>query len=86
MAQGQGETVEVDPRSFLVTGQRLFLFYDGFFADTRKSWLKHDPAALEKQADANWKRISGESPRSVPLPEREGEEAARQRVDGEPQG
>jgi thiol-disulfide isomerase/thioredoxin len=64
MAQAQGEKVEVDPESFLVQDGRLMLFYDGFFADTRKSWLKGDPAALAGQADGNWQRLTGERPRS----------------------
>lgn len=62
-----GEKVEVDPRSFVVDGGRLFLFYKSIINDTRKSFLK-DQAALTAQADANWKELSGEEPRTGASP------------------
>ena len=49
--------VEVDPKSFLVQGGRLMLFYDGLLADTRKMWLAQDTAELERRADGNWERL-----------------------------
>ncbi len=58
-----GSKVEVDPKSFLVTDNRLFLFYKGLFNDTRSSFLK-DQAALTTKADANWKSLTGEDPRT----------------------
>lgn len=57
-----GAKVEIDPKSFVVADGRLFLFYKDFFNDTRKSFLK-DQAALTHRADANWTRLSGETPR-----------------------
>jgi YHS domain-containing protein len=61
-AMADGEKVEVDPESFRVLDGRLFLFYDGFFGDTRAKWLK-DEAGLLKKADAAWPRLAGESNR-----------------------
>jgi YHS domain-containing protein len=61
-AMADGEKVEVDPESFRVLDGRLFVFYDGLFADTRKSWLKDETALLEK-ADAAWPKLSGEKNR-----------------------
>ncbi len=61
-AMAKGEKVEVDPESFRILDGRLFLFYDGLFADTRKDWLK-DEAALLKKADAAWPKLSGETNR-----------------------
>ncbi|MFZ4573663.1 MAG: YHS domain-containing (seleno)protein [Phycisphaerales bacterium] len=58
-----GEKVEVDPKSFVVDGGRLFLFYKGTFNDTRKSFLKDQPN-LTSKADLNWKKLSGEEPRT----------------------
>jgi peroxiredoxin/YHS domain-containing protein len=58
-----GTKVEVDPKSFVVSDGRLFLFYKDFFNDTRKSFLK-DQAHLTASADANWKKLSGEEPRT----------------------
>jgi peroxiredoxin/YHS domain-containing protein len=56
-----GEQVEVDPKSFIVKNDRLYLFYDGFLADTRSKWLKGDHTAESAKADGSWKKISGES-------------------------
>jgi YHS domain-containing protein len=57
----EGDKVQVDPKSFLVTGDRLFLFYKGFLGDTRAKWLKADAAEEAKTADAEWKKLSGEA-------------------------
>jgi len=55
-----GDKVSVDPKSFLVKDDRLFVFYKGFLGDTRAKWLRADPATEAKTADAMWKKISGE--------------------------
>jgi peroxiredoxin len=60
-----GEQVEVDPKSFIVRDNRLFLFYDGFFGDTRSKWLKLNHAQEEAKANTQWKKISGEN---APMP------------------
>lgn len=65
-AMREGDKVEVDPRSFIVKDDRLFLFYNGLLADTRAKWLKGDHAAEAKMADAKWKSISHEDPRMAP--------------------
>lgn len=59
----KGEKVEVDPKSFVIQDGRLLLFYKSIFSDTRSDWLK-DEANLLSKADVNWKKLSGESPRS----------------------
>ena len=62
MADGKGSKTEADPESFTLEGGRLYVFYDGFWGDTRKSWNKAGGAPkLASRSDANWKRISGES-------------------------
>jgi YHS domain-containing protein len=59
MADGKGDKVDIDPQSFLVEGGKLYLFYDGFFGDTRKSWNKAGGATkLAAKAVENWARIS----------------------------
>ena len=40
MSDGKGDKVDVDPKSFTVEDGKLYLFYDGLFGDTRKSWNK----------------------------------------------
>jgi YHS domain-containing protein len=58
-AMAKGEKVEIDPTNFKVTNGRLFLFFNAWYGDARKAWLK-DEAGQEKLADANWKKISAE--------------------------
>ena len=58
-AMAEGKKVEIDPKSFKITNGRLFLFYNGLFADARKKWLK-DEANLQGKADAAWKQTVGE--------------------------
>lgn len=48
-----GEKVEIDPETFKIIDNKLYLFYNKFFNNTLKSWNK-DEAALRKKADANW--------------------------------
>lgn len=58
-AMAKGEKVEIDPKNFKVTNGRLFLFFNAWYGDAKKTWLK-DEAGQETKADANWKKISGE--------------------------
>ena len=63
MADGKGSKTKPHPKSFTIEDGRLYLFYDGFFGNTRKSWKKKGSAPkLAAKADTNWKRISGEKP------------------------
>ena len=62
-AMRDGEKVGVDPKSFLVRNERLFLFYDGVWGDTRAKWAKGTHDQLAQAADGRWKKISGEDPR-----------------------
>jgi peroxiredoxin/YHS domain-containing protein len=63
-AMKDGEKVEIDPKQFIVKNDRLFLFYNGFWGDTRAKWLKEDHAAQTAKADAQWKKLSGEDART----------------------
>ena len=58
-AMAKGEKVEIDPKNFKVTNGRLFLFFNAWYGDAKKTWLK-DEAGQESKADANWKKLSGE--------------------------
>lgn len=53
-AMQDGERVEIDPRSYLIEGDRLLVFYDGAFGDTRAMWLDGDRDALRAAADRQW--------------------------------
>lgn len=52
----KGEKVSIDPETFKIVGNKLYLFYNKFFNNTLKSWNK-DEARLKNAADVNWKKI-----------------------------
>lgn len=55
-AMADGAKVEVDPKSYVIQGGRLMLFYKSFFNDTRKKWNKKS-AELEAKANKAWGEI-----------------------------
>ena len=65
MSDGGGKT-EINPKTFIVRDNRLYLFYNGFLGNTKKMWEEHDHNELSNEADTQWKRVSGESPRVAP--------------------
>jgi YHS domain-containing protein len=52
----KGEKVSVDPETFKIINNKLYLFYNSFFNNTLKSWNK-DESNLKTNADRNWQRI-----------------------------
>jgi len=50
----KGEKVTVDPYTFKLVNNKLYLFYNQFFNNTLKDWNK-DQDNLMRQADLNWK-------------------------------
>ncbi|MEO1008149.1 MAG: YHS domain-containing (seleno)protein [Planctomycetota bacterium] len=67
-AMAHGDKTESNPKSFIVKDDRLFLFYDGFWGNTRKDWLKGDHKSLEARADREWKSKSKEDKRQMKVP------------------
>lgn len=51
-----GEKVKVDPETYKIIDDRLYLFYNFRFNNTLKSWNK-DEDNLKGQADLNWSKI-----------------------------
>jgi hypothetical protein len=51
-----GENVDIDPETFKLLNGKLYLFYNKFFNNTKKSWNKAE-ADLKSKADANWAKI-----------------------------
>lgn len=51
-----GEKVEINPTTFKIIDNKLYLFYNAFFVNTLKSWNK-DEENLIKKADTNWKKL-----------------------------
>lgn len=64
-AMTEGDKTEPDPTNFIVKDDRLFLFYKGFWGDTKKQWQDGNHDQLARSADTAWKRISGEEKRAV---------------------
>ena len=66
-AMSNNDKVEVDPKSFLIEEGRLLVFYDGFFNDTRSSWLGKGGKKLRPNADTNWNRFVGRKKGAKPM-------------------
>jgi len=52
----KGEKVTVDPETFKIIDNKLFLFYNKFFNNTLTSWNK-DEKNLHAKADQNWNKL-----------------------------
>jgi len=61
-----GGKTEANPESFIVKDNRLFLFYNGAWGDTRAMWLKTDHDQSAAKADDQWRQLSGETKRISP--------------------
>lgn len=51
-----GSKVEVDPETFKIINNKLYLFYNFYFNNTLKKWNLNE-TALKKNADLNWGKI-----------------------------
>ncbi|QEC66033.1 YHS domain-containing protein [Panacibacter ginsenosidivorans] len=51
-----GSKVEIDPETFKIIDNKLYLYYNKYFNNTLKTWNK-DEANLKSHADANWQKI-----------------------------
>jgi YHS domain-containing protein len=51
-----GEKVEVDPYTYKLVDNKLYLFYNFYFNNTLKDWDK-DEKNLRRLADQNWSNI-----------------------------
>lgn len=52
----KGEKVAIDPETFKIVNNKLYLFYNRYFNNTLKDWNK-DEANLKTKADQNWSKI-----------------------------
>ena len=53
----KGEKVSVDPGTFKIINNKLYLFYNRFFNNTLKNWNK-DEGNLKTKADASWQKVN----------------------------
>lgn len=51
-----GEKVSVDPGTFKIINDKLYLFYNKYFTNTLTDWNK-DETNLKQKADANWPKL-----------------------------
>jgi YHS domain-containing protein len=53
----KGEKVSIDPKTFRITNDRLYLFYNKLFNNTLTEWNKNEKG-LQSKADVNWTKIN----------------------------
>ena len=53
----KGEKVMVDPGTYKIINNKLYLFYNKFFNNTLKDWNK-DETNLKTKADASWQKLN----------------------------
>ncbi|AYN05312.1 MULTISPECIES: YHS domain-containing (seleno)protein [unclassified Flavobacterium] len=51
-----GDKVKINPETFKIIDEKLYLFYNAFFNNTLKRW-NEDEINLKAKAENNWKRI-----------------------------
>ncbi|WP_299249839.1 YHS domain-containing (seleno)protein [uncultured Lacinutrix sp.] len=52
--------VSIDPETFEIRDNKLYLFYNSWGNNTLESWLEKDVKGLIKKADKSWKTIGKE--------------------------
>lgn len=53
-----GEKVAINPKTFKIRDNKLYLFYNSWGTNTLDLWLKEGAEDLQKQADINWSKIN----------------------------
>lgn len=52
-----GEKVDINPETFKILDNKLYLFYNAFFNNTLTTWNKEE-SSLKPKADISWKKIN----------------------------
>ncbi len=53
----KNEKIGINPKTFQIINDKLYLFYNSWGVDTLEKWNEEDPEILQKQADENWEKI-----------------------------
>lgn len=56
----KGEKVGINPKTYQVVDNKLYLFYNSWGVNTLDSWNKEGKEKLKMQADTNWEKIAKE--------------------------
>ncbi|WP_103069377.1 YHS domain-containing (seleno)protein [Aquimarina sediminis] len=51
------EKVDIDPKTFEIRDDKLYLFYNSWGINTLDKWTKKGAVKLQKEADINWQKI-----------------------------
>jgi len=49
--------MNIDPETFEIRNEKLYLFYHTIFKNTFEDWIKENPDQLLKDADKNGKKM-----------------------------
>lgn len=52
-----GKKVKINPETFKIVDDKLYLFYNAYFTNTLKDWNK-DEANLKSKGDRNWANLT----------------------------
>ena len=52
-----GEKVKINPKTYEIRDNKLYLFYNKWGTNTLKKWKEEDPSLLQPEADKNWEAI-----------------------------
>jgi len=53
----KGEKIDINPKSFQIIDDKLYLFYDSWGVDTLEKWNEEGSEKLQTQANTNWEEI-----------------------------
>ena len=56
-AMADGDKVDIDPKTFTIIDDKVYLFYNGFWGNTLKKWNKEGAEDLKAKADQKWQEI-----------------------------
>ncbi|SFC86003.1 YHS domain-containing (seleno)protein [Algibacter pectinivorans] len=53
----KGDKVSINPKTFQIKEEKLYLFYNAWGTNTLELWKKEDENKLREKADKNWQKI-----------------------------
>ena len=56
----KGKKVSINPETFQIKDDKLYLFYNAWGTNTLELWKKENPGKLQEKADENWETLKTE--------------------------